>query len=954
MTPTEVSHYRLLNRLGEGGMGVVFRAEDEQLGREVAIKLLRTEAVTSTEWLARFEREARLASSLQHPHICTIDELGEHDGQPFIVMELLEGRTIKHLVEEGPLPAARVIDLTIQVAEALDAAHRRGIIHRDIKPANLFVTHGDRVKVLDFGLAKLATDAPSPAVAAPSAPTLTGIIYAPDLTRTGSTVGTASYMAPEQAQGQPVDARTDLFSLGTVLYEMVTGRRAFGGEDIPLIVMKIVNGIVVAPRTVNESVPQNLEAVVLKLMALDPNARYQSAGELLTDLHTASEQLARQAQSGRPRDTGAHKPAGPSKRRLAVRIAAAAAVVAAGVAASAVWRARHTAALTDRDSIVIGRFENSTTDAVFDETLLTALKVHLGQSPFLDIIPDQRIGETLESMDRQSNAPLTHEVAREVCQRLGVKAMLEGAIAPLGSHYVVTLTATDCATGDQLARTQTEATASERVLAELGTISSSMRTKLGESLPSMQRFDVPIEQVTTPSLPALKAYTLGLEERRRGREIESVAFFNQAVEKDREFASAYTTLSTVYGSLGEWGRSEEYARLANSVTRRVSERERLFITYQFHDRVTGNQDRAAETLELWKAAYPRDSRPPNALALIYNRTGRYDLAIAEAQEALQRSPGHPFPLSNLAFAYRSLGRYDEARATALESVKLGTETTPTRRLLYQIGLALGDGTADAHLIWARGKPREFDLVAAQAQAASFNGRLQEAHDLYQRAIDMAVARGLSGTAAGYAAHLALTDALYRGPRETPAHIRATIGRVEAEAEAPGTVPRFRAGVAYGLAGLTGEAQALIAHVQQRYPESTFIKTLLTPVTRAAIALHRRQPELAITALEAAAPTETGTVAGLLPFYLRGEAYRQKQSYTEAARQFELILKHRGVDPMSPIVALAHLGLARARAGAGDAEGARRGYDDLFKIWQNADADFAPLLAARAEYGTLKP
>ena len=765
MTPTVVSHYRLLNRLGEGGMGVVFRAEDEQLGREVAVKLLRTEAVTSTEWLARFEREARLASSLQHPHICTIHELGEHDGQPFIVMELLEGRTFKHLVEDGPLPPARVIDFAIQVAEALDAAHRRGIIHRDIKPANLFVTHGDRVKVLDFGLAKLASDAPSPAAAAPSAPTLTGIVYSPDLTRTGSTVGTASYMAPEQAQGQPVDARTDLFSLGTVLYEMITGRRAFGGEDIPLIVMKIVNGIVVAPRTINESVPQNVEAIILKLMAVDPNARYQSAGELLADLHAASGQLARQSAARGPL-VRSPQSAGPSKRRLAVRIAAAAAVVAAGVAASAIWRARHTAALTDRDSIVIGQFENSTADAVFDEMLLTALKVHLGQSPFLDIIPDQRIGETLESMDRQSNAPLTHDVAREVCQRLGVKAMLEGAIATLGSHYVVTLTATDCATGDQLARTQTDATSKERVLAELGTISSSMRTKLGESLPSMQRFDVPIEQVTTPSLTALKAYTLGLEERRRGREIESVAFFNQAIENDREFASAYTTLSTVYGSLGEWGRSEEYARLANSVTRRVSERERLFITYQFHDRVTGNQDRAAETLELWKAAYPRDSRPPNALALIYNRTGRYDLAVAEAMEALQRSPGHPFPLSNLAFAYRALGRYDEARTTALQSVKLGIETTPTRRLLYQIGLVLGDGTADAHLIWAKGKPREFDLVSAQAQAASFQGRLQEAHDLYQRSIDMAVARGLSGTASGYAAHLALTEALYRRPRDS--------------------------------------------------------------------------------------------------------------------------------------------------------------------------------------------
>src|SRR5688500_5733916 len=291
MTPTVVSHYRLLNHLGEGGMGVVYRAEDLQLGREVAVKLLRMESVTSTEWFARFEREARLASSLQHPHICTIHELGDHQGQPFIVMELLEGRTVKHLLEEGALPPRRVIELAQQIAAALDAAHRRGIIHRDIKPANLFVTHGDRVKVLDFGLAKLATDAPSPAAAAPSAPTLTGVFYAPDLTRTGSTVGTASYMAPEQAQGQPVDARTDLFSLGTVLYEMATGRRAFGGDDIPLIVMRIINGIVVPPRTVNQAIPPDLAVLIEKLMAVDPEQRYQTAGELLADAHRAAQRL---------------------------------------------------------------------------------------------------------------------------------------------------------------------------------------------------------------------------------------------------------------------------------------------------------------------------------------------------------------------------------------------------------------------------------------------------------------------------------------------------------------------------------------------------------------------------------------------------------------------------------------------------------------------------------------
>jgi serine/threonine protein kinase/tetratricopeptide (TPR) repeat protein len=949
MTPTVVSHYRLLNPLGEGGMGVVYRAEDLQLGREVAIKLLRTEAIASTEWLARFEREARLASSLQHPHICTIHELGEHDGQPFIVMELLEGRTVKQLIEEGALPAARVLNFARQVGEALDAAHRRGIIHRDIKPANLFVTHGDRVKVLDFGLAKLAGDSAGPAQAAPSAPTLTAV-HAADLTRTGSTVGTASYMAPEQAQGSPVDARTDLFSLGTVLYEMATARRAFGGDDIPLIVMKIINGIVVPPRSINETIPPRLDAIIQKLMAVDPQQRYQTAGELLSDVQSAAQLLQIEA---RKSDPGGVVISGAVARRRRGSIAAAIAGLAVIGAITAAWMVHRTSTLSDRDSIVIGQFENTTSDPVFDETLSTALKVHLGQSPFLDLIPDQRIRETLESMDRPADARLAHAVAREVCQRLSVKAMLEGSIAALGSHYVVTLTATDCQTGEALARTQAEATTKERVLAELGAISSSMRTQLGESLPSIRRFDAPIEQATTPSLAALKAYTLGLEERRRGRELESIAFFNQAIESDRDFASAYTTLSTVYGSLGEWRRSEDFARLANGVTRRLSERERLFIAYQYHDRVTGNQDRAAETLELWKAAYPRDFRPVNALALIYNRLGRYDRAIAEAQEALRRSPGHPFPLSNLAFAYRSLGRIAEARTTAEQAVTLGVETTPTRRLLYQIGLVAGDGSAATHLAWAKSKPREFDLVSAEAQAAAFGGRLHEAVALYQRATDIALARGLRGTASGYAAHLAWTEALSRDPSAPTDHIKRVITRIDAESDAPGTVPRFRAAAAFGLVGMVAEAQALVAGAEQRYPESTFVHTVLGPTTRAAVALYRGQPAQAIEALRAATPTETGTVAGLVPFYLRGEAHLLKREYPAAIRQYQSVLEHRGVDPFSPVVPLASLGIARARARSGDREGARRAFDELFTLWKSADADFPPLLAARAEHAALK-
>jgi tetratricopeptide (TPR) repeat protein len=951
MDPGTVSHYRLLNHLGEGGMGVVYRAEDLQLGREVAIKLLRTEAMGSAEWLARFEREARLASSLQHPHICTIHELGEHDGQPFIVMELLEGRTIRQMVESGPLPIARAIDFARQAAEALDAAHRRGIIHRDIKPANLFVTDGDRLKVLDFGLAKMAGDDPvRPAHLDPSAPTMAAV-GSIDLTRTGSTVGTASYMSPEQATGQPVDARTDLFSLGSVLYEMVTGRRAFGGEDIPLIVMKIVNGIVLPPRSIDDRIPAGVEAIVRKLMAVDPHARYQSAADLLADLTAAAQQLDPASRSGS--GAVAAQPRGQAPgRRMRYALAGGVAALALAGAAGAAWMTGRPPALTDRDSILIGAFENTTGDAVFDETLLTALKVQLGQSPFLDIVPDGRIAETLRSMDRPDGARLTHDTAREVCQRLGVKAMLEGSVAPLGSHFVVTLNATDCATGGSVARAQAEATARERVLTELGSITSRMRTALGESLPSMQKFDIPIEQATTPSLAALKAYALGIEERRKGRELESVAFFNQALENDPEFASAYTTLSTVYGSLGEWRRSEEYARLAYKVQRQVSERERLFITYQYHDRVTGNQQLAAQTLELWKVAYPRDFRPVNALALIYNRLGEYDRAVNEAQEALRRSPGHPFPLSNMAFAYRALGKYDDARRTAEEAVKLGVETTPTRRLLYQLGILAGDGSADRHLAWAKDRAREFDLVSAQAQAAAFQGRLREATELYQRTVDMAHARGLDGTASGYAAHLAWTQALYLERRDAAERVRREVGRVNSEADTPGTIPRFRAGAALGLAGQSADAQALISQAQSRYPESTFVNGVLIPSTRAAIALGQHRPDDAILALRSASATELGSVAGLVPLYLRGEAYRQKGAADEAIRECARILANRGVDPLSPVVALAHLVIARAKAGSGDIDGSRRAYEELFSIWQNADADLPILLAARSEFARL--
>jgi eukaryotic-like serine/threonine-protein kinase len=681
-------------------------------------------------------------------------------------------------------------------------------------------------------------------------------------------------------------------------------------------------------------------------MAVDPQARYQTATELLTDLQAATQALEEPVAPLDARHSGRRE--GWRARSLA--LAAGVLVLLAAGAATRAWLLPAAPALTDRDSILIGTFENTTGDGVFDETLSEALKVHLGQSPFLDIVPDERIRETLDLMVRPADEPLTSAVMRQVCQRLSVKAMLDGSIAALGSHYVLTLHATDCETGDSLARAQAEATSKERVLTELGTISSTIRTALGESLPSIRQFDVPIEQATTPSLAALKAYTLGLEERRRGRDLESVAFFNQAIALDPGFAAAYTTLSTVYGSLGEWRRGEEYAELAYGVQHRVSERERLFITYQYHDRVTGNQDLAAETLELWKRAYPRDFRPVNALALIYNRMGHFDRAEAEAREALRRSPGHAFPLSNLAFALRALGRYEESRAVAEEAVTLGVATVPTRRLLYQLGVLAGDGSDETYLTWARGRSREFDLISAQAQAAAYHGRLREATELYERASDMALARGLAGIASGNLAHLAWTEALFRPREEAAARVRRTISRLDMETDAATIAPRFRAGVAFGLTGLDAQAQALVSAATGRYPQSTFVQTLVVPTTRAAMALRQGRADDALDILQATATTERGTMAGLVPFYLRAEAYLRQERYPDAIREYERILASRGVDPFAPVVPLAHLGIARAQARAGDIDASRRAYETLFAVWQTADPD---LPAATGPHGRVR-
>src|SRR5262245_43008003 len=604
-------------------------------------------------------------------------------------------------------------------------------------------------------------------------------------------------------------------------------------------------------------------------------------------------------------------------------------------------------ALRDRDSIVLADFENRSGDAVFDYTLRQALATQLVQSPFLNLVPDERVRETLRLMGRAPDDHLAHDVALEVCRRQSVKAMLEGSIARLGTVYVVTVSATNCQTGEPIAAEQAEAETKERVLAGLGRVASRMRGTLGESLASIQRFDAPPEQITTPSLEALHAFTLGQRARARGEEIESIGFFQRAVELDPKFASAYASLSTIYSNLGEAERAREYARLAYAQRDQVSARERLSIAYQYHDQVTGDQPRAIEALEVWKQSYPREYQPANSLAVIHNFLGRFDRAVEEGEEAIRRNPSHGFPYSNLAFAYRGLGRFDVARSTAERAVALKIETLPTRRLLYQLAVLTGDAQdAARQLEWARHNSREFDMVGARAQAASFAGRVGEARQLYEEAVRLAERRGLPDVATGHLAWAAAMELAYGRDDLAVRQARRILARK------PSYDPALRAAITLASTGATAEADSIATEAARTNPEHTIINSILVPMVRAQIQRRRGRPQRAIEQLRLCAPYELGFIAALGPVYLRAQAFLAQGAAREAAAEFQRILDHRGSDPFSPFYAVAPLGLARARVMAGDTSEALAAYETFLAQWATADRDVPVLGEARRESSRL--
>jgi serine/threonine protein kinase/tetratricopeptide (TPR) repeat protein len=936
-TPKRISHYEIVARIGRDGPTEIFRARDLRLDREVALKLLRPEEMIRPSALERFRREARIASLVTHPHICTVHDSGEADGQPFLVCELLEGRALDDAVAaEGALPPDRVIDLGIQIADALAAAHRRGVLHANLKPSNVFVTQDEHVKLLELGAAgAVAAREPGPA-ADPGADT-TSVTPAPAIPPALTGEFFHAYLSPEQAAGTPADARSDIFSTGALLYEMATGRAAFGGTTLAEIAGSISSRVPTRPRDVRPDVPPALEAIILKALEKSPAERYQRAADLADDLRRARRAI----------DTRGRTQSSWRSRPIRVGLVAAASALVL-VALMGVARWRWWTPVVERSALLVGDIANGTGDPDFDGTLREAISIYLAQSPYLDLVSDERIRSTLQLMGLKSDARITHDVARQLCQRLGLQAMLEGSVAAVGSSTVVALAVTACDTDATIARQSVDVQRKEDVLKALGQLTTTIRRSLGESGGSLARNNTPIEEATTPSLEALKAYTEAAARRAAGHEVQAVELLERAIAIDPQFALAHTTLSSIYGGFGETGRSEQYARLAYEHRDRVSERERLFITYQFHDRVTGDQLKAREALEVWKRTYLKDYRPANALALLHIRLGDYAAAAAEAEDAMRRNPEHAFPRSNLAHALRGAGRYDDARAVAEQALAEKLETVPMRRLLYQIGELQGDHElARRQIEWAVDHSRSFDISGARGQVALYHGRVNEARALFAETMKAATDRGFPQVASGYAAQQAFAEVMYgygRPPLEQARQVVRTATAFE---------PQARAAAALALGGEPGEADALVRRLRGVRPQDTLLQNTYLPVVEAAAHLARNQPGAAIDELRRASPYENGIVAALLPVYVRGEARLRAGDAAQAVHEFESLLANRGADPFSPVIPLAQLGLARAHARLGARAKSRAAYEALLATWTQADADLPILRSAHGEMATLK-
>jgi serine/threonine protein kinase/tetratricopeptide (TPR) repeat protein len=963
-----ISHYRILEQLGSGGMGVVYKAQDTRLDRFVALKFLPADLAQDTQTVERFRREAKAASALNHPNICTIYDIGDQDDQSFIVMEFLEGMVLSKRIAGQPLETALTLSFAIEIAGALEAVDAEGIVHRDIKPSNVFVTQYGHVKILDFGLAKIRTHVDLPGSGkfheASTAPPR-------DLTAAGAMAGTIAFMSPEQVLGERLDHRSDLFSFGVVIYQMVTGRLPFERKTAGATFSAILHESPEPVTRWSSQLPVKLDEIVSRALQKDPDLRYQHASEMRSDL----QQLKAVTKSisttlAGPESIATQPPEVVISRKKRWKLALPTGVILLALLAATILGlihkpARHETRLNEKDTVVLADFTNSTGDPVFDNTLKQGLAVSLFQSPFLNILPDSRVASTLSMMTRPPHTQLTSEVARESCQRTDSKAYIGGSISALGKAYVVGLKAASCETGDVLAEEQMTAASKEKVLDTLGEAASKLRGALGESLATVQKFDVPLAEATTSSLEALKAFSLGSNARNENGAAAALPYDQRAIELDSNFAMGYGAVGGDYSTLGELGRASEYFTRAFQLRAHASEREKLVIDADYYQYVTGDLDKAAGTYQEMIESYPHDFRTYNNLGVVFASQGQYEKASEITRQGLRLEPGRVLYYGNLANFALALQRFDEARQLIAEAQDRKTDNDTLRNALYALAFLGSNSAAMAEQQWwFAGKPEENFGLALASDTEAYGGHLNKARELTKRAVDSAIRADSNEAGAIWQENAAIAQAAYGNPAEARQLAAKALKLVPASQGV-----EVEAALAFAMAGDTGRAESMAQDLGKRFPKDTQVQSLWLPPIQAQMSLNKKSPTVALTALQAASPIELGQIAFvnnlscLYPTYIRGEVYLAVGQGNSAAAEFQKILDHSGIVWNCWTGALAHLGVARANAlqartlqgGIADAARVRAlaAYKDFLALWKDADPDIPILKQAKGEYAQLK-